>query len=837
MLISTNKKNNIAKSIALMLALVLAFSCILTACADKTARKDVEDLKATVDALGKDVDTVEGVANSAVTNEALTKALADALAAYLNKEGHDADVAKLLEDYAKTEDAEKFVNETLGTALEGYYTKTEIDAMLASMKEGYFTKAEVEALITNANFVSPEEVPGFIATYLGTQEAEDIIVKLLEETYMDLGDWDAATAEILTAVANLTKAFGTLDDEIYTVEVRDQYVAIMNAAFAAYIPEGKSFEDMDAEQLIVDVFRATDPSKFEYIAKLAKDTAALDNASKAIEAINAKIDALNTASEGKIDTNDEAALDEIKAAIVAFDTKYGFNKTTVTMEIETADFKAAFASTDVLDADALAAKLVIDNGYTSNNDYIEKGGLKMDLYIKMQTRYDELMAWAAEIDEMIVDLVEEIGEEKFISDDQLELIKEVVAEVRGDKNGADDDAKAGFVVCNNEITTPIKGWNTYLYYEWLASKRMFDDYKIEIKADLDAYAAELAAKFESSKMNEENAVLVKGAKEYIDALNFADFKDYGEATAHVDAYVGEPNTFDNDEETREDPEFKFEAGFMPIMANMYENFAMYSFSDTQLKAVADIEAEKAALTAEKYDGVVKLADDYIAELQAIAPNETVKYPNATALKALNEKLVEALTAIELAAAKVDAKEEVMAYAEEKLYGVESENPEEVKAPMFTGDESNFNDIEAFIKAAAKRTYDSIDAVEIIDDIKPAILAAKGVVEAEVYNQLLNLAKAAVQTTVMTIAKDAKNYAADGIDFTAIGLLANQTTINAYAVNIVVDTNNSTETTLDDTVSGAYSIALGSVNECLTNANGTGFYDQDVVKAYQAIINP
>ena len=57
---SVNKKNNIAKSIALVLALVLAFSCILTACADKTARQDVEDLKATVDALNKDVETVEG---------------------------------------------------------------------------------------------------------------------------------------------------------------------------------------------------------------------------------------------------------------------------------------------------------------------------------------------------------------------------------------------------------------------------------------------------------------------------------------------------------------------------------------------------------------------------------------------------------------------------------------------------------------------------------------------------------------------------------------------------------------------------------------------------------
>jgi dsDNA-binding SOS-regulon protein len=263
---------------------------------------------------------------------------------------------------------------------------------------------------------------------------------------------------------------------------------------------------------------------------------------------------------------------------------------------------------------------------------------------------------------------------------------------------------------------------------------------------------------------------------------------------------------------------------------MYENFAKYSFNDTQLKAVETIETMKEALTADKYDTVVELADDYIEALEAIAPvldDETVKYPWTAALNALNAKKTEAVTAINLAKAKIDAKEVVMAYAEEKLYGVEDADGNVITAPMFTGDEKNFNDIEAFIKAAAKATDADIDAVTDIANIDAAILAAKGEVDVEVYNQMLNLAKAAVQTTVMGIAKDAKNY---DVDYTAIGVLANTTVINAYAVVITVDTNNSTETTLDDTLAGAYSIALAAVNKCETD-----FKDADIVKAYLDLV--
>lgn len=778
MLISTNKKNNIAKSIALMLALVLAFSCILTACADKTARKDVEDLKATVDTLGKDVDTVEGVANSAVTNDALTKALADALAKYLDKEGHDADIAALLKEYTKTADAEKFVTDLL----KGYYTQAQIDEML----KGYYTKAEVDTLI--ANFVAEEDIPGFIAEYLATPEAKDAIAELLEDTYMDLGDWNAATAEVITALANVSNALGALDDDIFTVADFEKFVELVETAFEVYIDVEEEY--LNYEQLMIDIIRATDPSEFDYLEQLAKDTADLDAASEAIEAINAKIEALETASAGKIDTDDKAALDEIKAAIVAFDAKYGFNATTITVDVATADFLAAFCGT-VMDDAALEAKLVIDNGYESNADYVEYGGLMIAEYITMQERYDFLMAWAAEIDAMIVELVAEIGEDQSISDDQLALIQDVMDEVRGD---------AGFVAANNTITTPIKGWNTYVYYEWLAGKRIFDDDKIDAKAELDAYASELADKFESSQMNADNATLVKNAKKYLDELMYASFKSYVAASEALETYI---------------------AG---VKADMYENFAKYSFNDTQLKAVETIETMKEALTADKYDTVVELADGYIEALEAIAPvldDETVEYPWTAALNALNAKKTEAVTAINLAKAKIDAKEVVMAYAELKLYG------DDETAAMFTGDEKNFNDIEAFIKAAAKATDADIDAVTDIANIDAAILAAKGKVDVEVYNQMLNLAKAAVQTTVMGIAKDAKNY---DVDYTAIGALANTTVINAYAVVITVDTNNSTETTLDDTLAGAYSIALEAVNKC-----GADFNDADIVKAYLDLV--
>lgn len=778
MLISTNKKNNIAKSIALMLALVLAFSCILTACADKTARKDVEDLKATVDTLGKDVDTVEGVANSAVTNDALTKALADALAKYLDKEGHDADIAALLAEYTKTADAEKFVTDLL----KGYYTQAQIDEML----KGYYTKAEVDTLI--ANFVAEEDIPGFIAEYLATPEAKDAIAELLEDTYMDLGDWNAATAEVITALANVSNALGALDDDIFTVADFEKFVELVETAFEVYIDVEEEY--LNYEQLMIDIIRATDPSEFDYLEQLAKDTADLDAASEAIEAINAKIKALQTASAGKIDTDDKAALDEIKAAIVAFDAKYGFNATTITVDVATEDFLAAFCGTAMDDA-ALEAKLVVNNYYTSNTDYVDDGGLMIAEYISMQERYDFLMAWAAEIDAMIVELVAEIGEEQSISDTQLALIQDVMDEVRGD---------AGFVAANNTITTPIKGWNTYVYYEWLAGKRIFDDNKIEAKAELDAYASELADKFESSQMNADNATLVKNAKMYLDELMYASFKSYVAASEALETYI---------------------AG---VKADMYENFAKYSFNDTQLKAVETIETMKEALTADKYDTVVELADDYIEALEAIAPvldDETVEYPWTAALNALNAKKTEAVTAINLAKAKIDAKEAVMAYAELKLYG------DDETAAMFTGDEKNFNDIEAFIKAAAKATDADIDAVTDIANIDAAILAAKGEVDVEVYNQMLNLAKAAVQTTVMGIAKDAKNY---DVDYTAIGVLANTTVINAYAVVITVDTNNSTETTLDDTLAGAYSIALAAVNKCEAD-----FKDADIVKAYLDLV--
>lgn len=790
MLISTNKKNNIAKSIALMLALVLAFSCILTACADKTARKDVEDLKATVDTLGKDVDTVEGVANSAVTNDALTKALADALAKYLDKEGHDADIAALLKEYTKTGEAEKFVTDLL----KGYYTQAQIDEML----KGYYTKTEVETLVSE--FITKEDVPGFIAEYLATPEAKDAIAELLDDTYMDLGDWNAATAEVMTAIANVSAALGALDDDIFTVADYEKFVELVETAFEVYIDVEEEY--FNYEQLMIDIIRATDPSEFDYLEQLAKDTADLDAASEAIEAINAKIKALQTASAGKIDTDDKAALDEIKAAIVAFDAKYGFNATTITVDVATEDFLAAFCGT-AMDETALKAKLVVnatvpdddfttaDRKYNTNSDYVTTGGLKINDYITMQERYDFLMAWAAEIDAMIVELVAEIGEDQSISDDQLALIQDVMDEVRGD---------AGFVAANNTITTPIKGWNTYVYYEWLAGKRIFDDDKIDAKAELDAYASELADKFESSQMNADNATLVKNAKEYLDELMYASFKSYVAASEALETYI---------------------AG---VKADMYENFAKYSFNDTQLKAVETIETMKEALTADKYDTVVELADDYIEALEAIAPvldDETVEYPWTAALNALNAKKTEAVTAINLAKAKIDAKEVVMAYAELKLYG------DDETAAMFTGDEKNFNDIEAFIKAAAKATDADIDAVTDIANIDAAILAAKGKVDVEVYNQMLNLAKAAVQTTVMGIAKDAKNY---DVDYTAIGALANTTVINAYAVVITVDTNNSTETTLDDTLAGAYSIALEAVNKC-----GADFNDADIVKAYLDLV--
>lgn len=729
-MLTTNKKNNIAKSIALVLALVLAFSCILTACADKTARQDVEDLKATVDALNKDVETVEGVANSAVTSTALEKALADVLAAYLNKEGHDADIAALLANYEKTEDAHKFVTELL----KGYYTQAQIDEML----KGYYTKAEVETLVEV--FVKKDDVPSFIADYLKTPEAKDAIADLLNDVYVSLGDWDAATAAILTALANLTDAMAVAEESVFTVADYAAYEEIMEKAL------GADLDAQDLAQLVVDIVRATSAEDLAYLTKLAEDAKNVPNASDAIKAINDKIAALQTASEGKIDTDDKAALAEIKQMIVDFDAKYGFNKTPVTMDIATINFANTFCGV-VADQEAIDAKLVT-NDYASNADYVDatKGGLKIDDYVTMQKKYDELAAWAKKIDAMIVDLVANIGETDIPTQPQVTLIEKVMAEIVDVKDNDGNVTKAGFVSSNNGITTPIEGWETYKYYEWLRGKKVYNDDKSKAKAELDAYASDIADKFESAQMNEDNAKVVIAAKAEIDKLVYAEKKSYAEATADLQAIL------------------------KAAKADMFENFAKYSFADTALKAVATIEAKKAALTDAKYDSVVKLADSIIVDLKAVTTVDTDTYPWTEALKKLDKTLKDGITAIDLAKAKIDAKEEIKAYAVAYLKGGAN--------ALFDGNENKYNDIEAIVLADAEATFASIDAVAKMDDMAKAIAAAKVEVDESAYYQALDVYKATKQAELFFIAEDVKQYTS--VDAQAVATLAHNTVVKVRA---------------------------------------------------------
>lgn len=776
-MLTTNKKNNIAKSIALVLALVLAFSCILTACADKTARQDVEDLKATVDALNKDVETVEGVANSAVTSTALEKALADALAAYLNKEGHDADIAALLANYEKTEDAHKFVTELL----KGYYTQAQIDEML----KGYYTKAEVETLVEC--FVKKDEVPGFIADYLKTPEAKDAIAALLDDVYVSLGDWDAATAAILTALANLTDAMAVAEESVFTVADYAAYEEIMEKAL------GADLDAQDLAQLVVDIVRATSAEDLAYLTKLAEDAKNVPNASDAIKAINDKIAALKTASAGKIDTDDKAALAEIKQMIVDFDAKYGFNKTPVTMDTATIDFANTFCGV-VADQDAIDAKLVT-NGYASNADYVDAnmGGLKIDDYVTMQNKYDELAAWAKAIDAMIVGLVANIGETDIPTASQVDLIEDVMAEIVDEKDDAGNVTKPGFVSSNNGITTPIEGWETYKYYEWLRGKKVYNDDKNDAKAELDVYASDIADKFESAQMNEDNAKVVLAAKAEIDKLIYAEKKSYAEATADLEAIV------------------------KAAKADMFENFAKYSFADTALKAVATIEAKKAALT-DAYDSVVKLADSIIVDLKAVTTVDTDTYPWTEALKKLDKTLKDGITAIDLAKAKIDAKEEIKAYA--VAYLANGANA------LFDGNENKYNDIEAIVLADAEATFASIDAVAKMDDMAKAIAAAKVEVDESAYYQALDVYKATKQAELFFIAEDVKNYAS--VDAQAVATLAHNTVVKVRAEGAKAFVLTETVTTWKD----AYDAAKVAVDAVITEFEA----DEDVAD-YIAAVTP
>lgn len=788
MLISTNKKNNIAKSIALMLALVLAFSCILTACADKTARKDVEDLKATVDTLGKDVESVEGVAGAAVTESALNKALADALAAYLTKEQHDADIAALLADYAKTGDVKK-----LEEALKNYYTKDEAD-------DKFITEEELNTALKAAvaGLVKESDLPGFIADYLKKPEAKDAIAKLLEDTYVSVEDWNDATAAVLTAFENVNKAMNATKNGVYTVAEFEEYKAIRDAAIGKYIVEGV----IDEDQLMMDVLRAISPDEFDYLAQLVKDIEEkVECAADVIKSINAKIDALKTASAGKIDTDDKAALDAIKADLVAFDAKYGFNATLVTATVATNDFVNAFQGA-VDTAENLAKKLVVTNGYTSNSDYVDaaKGGLKLADYIAMQQRYDFLDNWATNIDALIVGLVANIGESQTITNAQLLDIKAVMAQVNGDTTAADNtDAKAGFKAANNGIVTPIEGWDTYVYYEWLAGKRIFDDDKIASKADLDAYASANAEKFDSSEMNSDVATIVTNAKKALDALTYASYKSYIEADAARKAVVD------------------------TAKKDIDEKLNYYRFDDTVLKAIAALEAAKPA--GEQYASVVIIANDAIAAVKAVTPATEGAYPYTAAYNAVVAAKDNGLAAMELKKAKIDAKAEVMAYAEAYL------------TTLFTGTEKNYNDIVAFVKAGATDTDASIDAAETVAKVAEAVTAAKVAVDKVAYAQALNVYMANVQADIFEIAADAKTFASanagSNVNYTKIGDLANASVIKVRADGLkayVLVTGSEDPANDVTTWAAAYAKAKAAVD-----AEKAAFTAKEEVKAYLDLV--
>jgi hypothetical protein len=172
-------------------------------------------------------------------------------------------------------------------------------------------------------------------------------------------------------------------------------------------------------------------------------------------------------------------------------------------------------------------------------------------------------------------------------------------------------------------------------------------------------------------------------------------------------------------------------------------------------------------------------------------------------------------------AKIDAKAEVMAYAEAYL------------TTLFTGAEKNYNDVVAFVKAGATDTDASIDAAETVAKVAEAVTAAKVAVDKVAYAQALNVYMANVQADIFEIAADAKASNNAAVNYTKIGELANASVIKVRADGLkayVLVTGSEDPANDVTTWAAAYAKAKAAVD-----AEKAAFTAKEEVKAYLDLV--
>ena len=187
--------------------------------------------------IGSTTVDLSGYSTTEQMNAAIANAIATALANYYTKSQTmtsaeiEAAISAALASYSTTSEMNTAISNALNTALASYSTTSQMNTAIATAIANYYTKAEVDALI--ANFIT-KSVNDLVNYYLKSDtytkaEVQQLIDAVKQFTYQSVAVLPTASADTMNKiylVPSTNPETKNVKDEYITIAVTDQGCAV-----------------------------------------------------------------------------------------------------------------------------------------------------------------------------------------------------------------------------------------------------------------------------------------------------------------------------------------------------------------------------------------------------------------------------------------------------------------------------------------------------------------------------------------------------------------------------------------------------------------------------------